>query len=214
MRKYLLLLAVLAALSVTSVAAATLVPGVFDPDATGCPVATYANGVLHLEKNCPQATNASAGADITGFTGQTFASASFTLASESQCQGGSPRFNVVTSDNTFFLGCNNITPTVNGDGTATYNFDAASITAGGQPVPTGAISSVEVLIDIEGTADLSNITFNGVTQVPAAPTSPTAKADCKKGGWKTFTDPSFKNQGQCVSWFNHHVAHHGKGKTH
>ena len=213
MRKLVVLLAGVVALSVAGAAAAALVPGVFDPGSTGCPVATYANGVLHLEKNCPTPTNAAAGADITGFTGQTFASASFTLASQSQCQGGSPRFDVVTSDGTFFLGCNNVTPTVNGDGTATYTFDAASIAAGGNqvPVPTGTISAVDVLIDVQGTADLSNITFNGVAQVPAPAASPTKKSDCKKGGWKSFTDPKFRNQGQCVSWVNHHNGH-GKGK--
>lgn len=27
------------------------------------------------------------------------------------------------------------------------------------------------------------------------------KDDCKKGGWATSTDPVFKNQGQCVSYF-------------
>jgi hypothetical protein len=213
MRKYLLLLAGVVALSCTGAAAATLVPGVFDPDTTGCPVATYAGGVLHLEKNCPTPTNASAGADITGFSGQTFTSASFTLASPSQCQGGSPRFDVVTSDATFFLGCNNVNPTANGDGSATYTFDAASLAVLNQvPVPTGTISAVDVLIDVEGTADLSNITFNGAVQTPAPVTSPTKKSDCKKGGWKSFSDPTFTNQGQCVSWFNHHSGH-GKGKS-
>ena len=29
--------------------------------------------------------------------------------------------------------------------------------------------------------------------------TPTMKDQCKNGGWKTFTDPSFKNQGQCVA---------------
>lgn len=209
MRKVLLLLAAVVALSVTGAAAATLVPGVFDPGSTGCPVATFTSGVLHLEKNCPDQTNASAGADITGFTGQTFTSAAFTLASVSQCQGGSPRFDVVTSDGTFFLGCNNVNPTVNGDGTATYTFDAASLAVLNQvPFPTGTISAVDVLIDIEGTADLTNIMFNGAVQTPAL--GPAKKSDCKKGGWKSFTDPTFKNQGQCVSWFNHHNGH-GKG---
>jgi hypothetical protein len=213
MRKCLLLVAAVAALTCTGVAAADLVPGVFDPGATGCPVSTYANGVLHLEKNCDTSTNASAGAEITGLAGQPFTSASFTLASSSQCQGGSPRFNVVTTDGTFFLGCNNVTATPNGDGTATYTFDAASIAAaGGQvPVPTGTISSVEVLIDVQGTADLSNITVNGTAQVPAV-TAPATKADCKRGGWKTFTDPKFRNQGQCVSWVNHHAGH-GRGSS-
>jgi hypothetical protein len=61
--------------------------------------------------------------------GQTFTSASFTLANASQCQGGSPRFNIVTNVMTFFLGCNNVTPTINANGTATYTFAAATIAA-------------------------------------------------------------------------------------
>ena len=32
--------------------------------------------------------------------------------------------------------------------------------------------------------------------------SPTTKDECKKGGWQTFNDPTFKNQGDCVSWVN------------
>jgi hypothetical protein len=32
---------------------------------------------------------------------------------------------------------------------------------------------------------------------------PSSKDDCKDGGWQTFNDPAFKNQGDCVSWFNH-----------
>ena len=31
-------------------------------------------------------------------------------------------------------------------------------------------------------------------------TTPTNKEQCKKGGWKTFTNPAFKNQGDCVSF--------------
>jgi predicted extracellular nuclease len=33
---------------------------------------------------------------------------------------------------------------------------------------------------------------------------PTDKDDCKQGGWQDFTNPTFPNQGQCVSWVNHH----------
>jgi hypothetical protein len=160
-------------LALAGTAAAALVPGVFDPGNTGCPKATFSNGVLHLEKNCATATNASAGADITGLNGQTFMSATFTLASTSQCQGGSPRFNVTTtngmSSTTFFLGCNNVTPTINADGTATYTFNAATIAAGNNPgsFPTGTITGVQVLIDVQGTADLSRIFVNGVLQRPA-----------------------------------------------
>ena len=192
------------ALAFASTAAAALVPGVFDPGNTGCVTSTFANGVLHLAKNCPTSTNAAAGADITGLEGQTFVSASFTLASASQCQGGSPRFDVVTSNGLFYLGCNNVIPTTNADGTVTYTFDAASLAAGGNQVsfPTGTIQAVDMLIDVQGTADVSAITVNGILQVPAptGPTGPTSKDQCKKGGWKNFTNPSFKNQGDCVSF--------------
>ena len=207
--------AAVAALALAGTAAAALVPWTFVGAGAVCsPTSTFSAGVLHLSKPCTTDTNASAGATITGVSGQTFTSASFTLASTSQCQGGSPRFNVVTTDGTFFLGCNNVTPTINPDGTATYTFTAATIAAAGNqvPVPTGTITSVDVLIDVQGTADLSQITFNGQTQVPTV--SPTSKAQCKHGGWKTFTSPSFRNQGQCVSWVEHHVLHHGKGKGH
>ena len=205
MKKFIVAIATVVALALAGTAAAALVPGVFDPGNTGCPVATYSNGVLHLEKNCPTPTNASAGADITGLEGQTFTSASFTLASASQCQGGSPRFDVVTTDGLFFLGCNNVTPTINGDGTATYSFTAAD--AFPSPI-TGTIQAVDVLIDVEGTADITNIMVNGVTEVPLVG-PPTSKAQCKHGGWQTFNNPSFKNQGQCVAYVNHH---NGKGK--
>ena len=205
MKKIIVAIATVVALALSGTAAAALVPGVFDPGNTGCPVATYSNGVLHLEKNCPTPTNAAAGADITGLEGQTFTSASFTLASASQCQGGSPRFDVVTTDNLFFLGCNNVTPTINGDGTATYSFTAAD--AFPSPI-TGTIQAVDVLIDVEGTADIKNITVNGVTEVPLVG-PPTSKDQCKQGGWQTFNNPSFKNQGQCVAYVNHHD---GKGK--
>jgi hypothetical protein len=170
------------------------VPGVFDPGNAGCVHATFSNGVLHLEKNCPTSTNAAAGADITGLEGQPFTSASFTLASTSQCEGGSPRFDVQTTTGFFFLGCNNVIPVGN-----TYTFDAATIAAAGNqvPVPTGDIVSISVLIDVEGTADLTDITVNGQVQVPATPMTTN---DCKNGGWQTFVSPAFKNQGDCVSW--------------
>jgi hypothetical protein len=202
-----------AALALAGTAAAALVPWTFVGTGAICsPTSTFSGGVLHLSKPCTTDTNASAGATITGVSGQTFTSASFTLASTSQCQGGSPRFNIVANGTTFFLGCNNVTPTINADGTATYTFTAATIAAGGNqiPVPTGTISSVDVLIDVQGTADISKITFNGQNEVPVIP-GPMSKEQCKHGGWKSFTSPPFRNQGQCVSWFEHHVLHHGHG---
>jgi hypothetical protein len=159
---------------------------------------------LHLEKNCPTSTNAAAGADVTGVGGQTFRSASFTLASTAQCQGGSPRFNIATTTGFFFLGCNNVTPTTNANGTVTYTFTAATLAAAGQqvPTPTGTIESVSVLIDVQGTADLTKVMVNGKLQKLAAGQADFARA-CKKGGWKTFTSPTFKNQGQCVKFLVH-----------
>ena len=158
---------VVAALVYAGAAGAALVPSVFDPGHTGCPVATANHGWLHLEKNCVTSTNASAGADITNIApGQTFTSASFTLKSTSQCQGGSPRFDIVTTTGTFFLGCNNVTPVANGDGTVTYTFNAATLAAAGQqvPNPVGTINSADVLIDVQGAADIKDVTLNGVPE--------------------------------------------------
>lgn len=39
--------------------------------------------------------------------------------------------------------------------------------------------------------------------------TPTDKNQCKKGGWKTFSNPTFKNQGDCVSY----VASDGKSRN-
>ena len=216
MKKLLTVGVLAAALTFAVSASAALVPGIYDPGNTGCVKATFVKKTktLHLEKNCPTATNAAAGAEITGVSGQTFQSASFTLASASQCQGGSPRFNVVTTAGLFFLGCNNVTPTTNADGTVTYTFTAATLAAAGQqvPTPTGTIQTVSVLIDVQGVADLTNVTFNGKLQ-KLAPGKADFARSCKKGGWKSFTDPKFKNQGQCVKYMAH-ARNAAKKKSH
>jgi hypothetical protein len=163
------------------------------------------NKTLHLEKNCPTPTDAAAGAEITGFSGQTFQSAEFTLKSSTQCQGGSPRFVIVASGVLYHVGCNNVTPTQNANGTATYVFTAQTLAAAGQqvPTPTGTISFVSVLIDVQGVADLTKIKFNGIAQKVVTDKGKGLAAPCKNGGWKTFTNPTFKNQGQCVKSMVH-----------
>lgn len=218
LKKLLVLSTCAIALVLASTAAAALVPTVYDPGNTGCPTATYSGGVLHLAKNCATETNASAYGDLTGLAGQTFTTASFTLANAAQCQGGSPRFNIFTTTGTFFLGCNNVTPTTSTDGTVTYTFDAASIAAaGGQvPFPTGTITDAVVILDVQGAADVSAISVNGTSEVPAPVVvtgPPASKNACKHGGWKSFTSPKFKNQGQCVSYVAHH-SKHGKSHSH
>ncbi len=42
-----------------------------------------------------------------------------------------------------------------------------------------------------------------LTSGPVLVGPPANKDECKKGGWMTFNNPSFKNQGQCVSYTNH-----------
>jgi hypothetical protein len=207
MRKLIIAAIAACALAVAGPAGAALVIAPFDPTGT-CTVNTYSNGVLHLEKKCPTTANAAAGADITGFTGQTFVSASFTLKSASQCNGGSPRFDIQdASGKVFFLGCNNVTPVTNADGSATYSFTMADLLRINPTLGApGPIQAVDILIDVQGVADISRIVFNGVLQVPAnggGNGGPTSKDQCKHGGWKTFTNPSFKNQGQCVSFVEH-----------
>ncbi len=57
--------------------------------------------------------------------------------------------------------------------------------------------------DGEQTVIVRNVDVNG-TGYEAVVGPPSAKGQCKHGGWKRFNNPSFRNQGQCVSWFNHH----------
>ncbi len=56
----------------------------------------------------------------------------------------------------------------------------------------------------DGSLNASQAVTINVTEVGDEPTtSPSNKDACKNGGWKTFTSPTFKNQGQCVAWTNH-----------
>ena len=63
-----------------------------------------------------------------------------------------------------------------------------------------------------GNADKLTVGINGTnTTYDFEPTigPPTSKDQCKNGGWKRFNNPSFKNQGQCIAYVEHH---NGKGK--
>ena len=209
MKKLLVAGVVVLTLAFTAAASAALVPGVFDPGSTGCVKSTYIKKTktLHLEKNCPTATNAAAFAEMTGVSGQAFGSASFTLASTSQCQGGSPRFKRGRRR----PGCSSSAATTwrrrrNG-GTAlrpTPSRPRRSLQLVSRyPTPTGTVQSVSLLLDVQGTADLTNVTFNGKLQKVAGGGKGDVARPCKKGGWKTFTNPTFKNQGQCVKFLVH-----------
>jgi hypothetical protein len=206
MKKVLIAAIAACALAVAGPAAAALVIAPYDPTGA-CTVNTYSHGVLHLEKTCTTPTPAAAGADITGFTGQTFATASFTLASPTQCNGGSPRFDILDSNGkVFFLGCNNVTPVTNANGSVTYSFTMADLLRINPTLGTpGTIQAADIAVDVQGVADISNIVFNGVRQTVAGPGNhPKAENACKHGGWRNFSNPSFRNQGQCVSYAKRH----------
>jgi hypothetical protein len=56
------------------------------------------------------------------------------------------------------------------------------------------------------TVAVDGVQFNDTIYNFEIGTRPTTKDQCKNGGWATFDDPAFKNQGDCVSY----VATHGK----
>ncbi len=54
------------------------------------------------------------------------------------------------------------------------------------------------------TSTITGTTTSGTTTPPVvSTTTPTSKNECKNKGWKTFTQPSFRNQGQCIAFVEH-----------
>ena len=51
------------------------------------------------------------------------------------------------------------------------------------------------------TVATDGVRFNDVIYDFEVGRRPASKDDCKDGGWATFDDPAFKNQGDCVSFF-------------
>ncbi len=50
------------------------------------------------------------------------------------------------------------------------------------------------------TVATDGVQFNDTTYNFELGRTPATKDDCKNGGWATFNDPAFKNQGDCVSY--------------
>jgi hypothetical protein len=44
--------------------------------------------------------------------------------------------------------------------------------------------------------------FVPAVQITATAPAPTSKDQCKQGGWQQFNQPAFKNQGDCIQFFN------------
>lgn len=71
----------------------------------------------------------------------------------------------------------------------------------GQSVPaTRVVATVKLANGTVVTAENSILAGDPTTIYPEKGDAPLTKKECKKGGWKTFTDPVFKNQGQCIKY--------------
>ena len=80
--------------------------------------------------------------------------------------------------------------------------------------PGTTVKSIELIQDEQGTTHLDNISINN--QVIGGPNTPQSANDCKKGGYANLQDANgntFKNQGQCVSSFNHQDKGNDKATT-
>lgn len=166
-----------------------------------------------LQKIGPTADCSAAGVDIIssleGGPLSALTELNFDYKDGGHCGGGSPRFNVETSQGTAFLGCTGGTQTAAGSGWTHVEFTAAQLTAayaaaGITSPATATLTDVYIIFDegtdvaggTPGSVNIDNISVNN--QVVGSPTSPLAKDDCKKDGWKAFG--IFKNQGDCVSF--------------
>jgi hypothetical protein len=80
--------------------------------------------------------------------------------------------------------------------------------------PAAGFSGTETLAatasDAEGGTAAATLT---VTVVPVVSGPPTTKEDCQNGGWRTFTNPSFKNQGECLKFVSGGPGKGANGKV-
>jgi hypothetical protein len=165
-----------------------------------------------LEKIGPTADCSAAGVEITtpliGGPATGVTELNFDYQNGGHCGAGAPRFNIVSGSKVAFLGCAGGTQTSAGPGWTHVEFNSADILAaetGAGFLPTGSLTELQIIFD-EGTdtaggtpgiVNIDNVSLNGA--VVGSPTSPQTKDDCKNGGWQNF-NPSFKNQGDCVSF--------------
>jgi hypothetical protein len=142
------------------------------------------------------------------------------------CGLGSPRFAIDLSNGKAIFVYIGPSPNFTGCGTAQQNTgnlltspdlrcDTSQIIAGTQYASCSTLKTNPLLASLSvtdvalvsdngaspsnaQTLIVNNVTVNGstFTVVPA----PTNKDQCKNGGWQTFNNPSFKNQGDCVSF--------------
>lgn len=209
----------------------TIEPFTYDPGSLCDEQASWVSGAgigggsaILLQKNCTTATEAAAGIEITSSLegGDISALTELNLIVKGHCGAGAPRFNVVVDGSYYFLGCSSGEATDAGNGYTRVVFDTADFTAAGIPA-TGTLEDIYVIFD-EGTdtptsdtivtpgeAYIAGVSVNGVEI--SEPSGPMTKDQCKNGGWMTFTNPTFKNQGQCVSYVVSHRGGNGGGNS-
>ena len=145
-------------------------PGTFDPDKTGIVSAQWSNNIglpdsggsnfgLALSKNGTTATNAAAGAGITGVEGMVFNEVGYDYKDGGHCGAGAPRFNLQASDGFHFIGCTygSSSPSPAGAGWTRVRFNNAQATP---PIAPGATIISLTLIFDEGT-DTTGVTGAG-----------------------------------------------------
>lgn len=189
---------------------------------------TIAGGVATLVSNTGDAASTNdwsslsfTGTGVTTFASLTRLGAEFN-ATDDGCAGGSPRFALSFGDKTlqvyvgmldngnFVCALDTWLATGNLVGSTTARFDltqfggpfygtyAQALELLGAQTVTGIRFAVDggwAMADKEQTVLLRSIDVNAKTLLRNKPKN---AAQCKKGGWKSFTDPAFKNQGQCV----------------
>ncbi|HXQ69359.1 MAG TPA: beta-propeller fold lactonase family protein [Pyrinomonadaceae bacterium] len=133
--------------------------------------------------------------------------------------GSFPRRVDITPNGAFAYVCNG-NDTVSVINTATNTVDntvaVAPFSLGLAIDPTGTsvyttstnfVSSITVISTASNTVTTTFSSGPGTGPVAIAfgvrTNGPTNKDQCKNGGWATFTNPTFKNQGQCIKFVNH-----------
>lgn len=91
-------------------------------------------------------------------------------------------------------------------GTPTVTDNCSGVTVAGTrgdgqplnaPYPLGTTTITQTATDAGGNQSSCQQTITVVANTPAN------KDECKQDGWRSFTNPTFKNQGDCVSFVNH-----------
>lgn len=82
----------------------------------------------------------------------------------------------------------------------------------GEPGPTGYTADVDFFSITKG-GITTTYDFDPVKTTPSVSPAPTGSVNCKNDGWRTMTNPTFKNQGDCESFQNQkdHQGEQGQG---